>query len=42
MIYTSIEELNARLGDGKLMKVFFIRRLPVENPNAAGSRFAQV
>ena len=26
LIYTSIEELHARLGDGKLMKIFFTRR----------------
>jgi hypothetical protein len=26
LIYTSIEELNARLGDGELMKIFFTRR----------------
>ena len=33
LIYTSIEELNARLGDGKLMKIFFTRRSPVaQNP----------
>jgi hypothetical protein len=25
LIYTSIEELNARLGDGELMKIFFTR-----------------
>src|SRR5438132_14413692 len=27
LIYTSVEELNARLGDGELMKIFFTRRL---------------
>jgi hypothetical protein len=33
LIYTSIEELNARLGDGKLMKIFFTRRSSVaQNP----------
>jgi hypothetical protein len=32
LIYTSIEELNARLGDGKLMKILFTRRSPVVNP----------
>jgi hypothetical protein len=26
LIYTSVEELNARLGDGELMKIFFTRR----------------
>jgi hypothetical protein len=26
LIYTSVEELNARLGDGQLMKIFFTRR----------------
>ena len=26
LIYTSVEELNARLGDGELMKLFFTRR----------------
>ena len=26
LIYTSIEELNARLGDGELMKIFFTKR----------------
>ena len=26
LIYTSIEELNARLGEGELMKIFFTRR----------------
>ena len=40
LIYTSIEELNARLGDGRLMKIFFTRRSPVVNPTlpAADSR----
>src|SRR5271166_1476113 len=28
LIYTSVEELNARLGDGELMKIFFTRRSP--------------
>ena len=32
LIYTSIEELNARLGDGELMKMFFTRRSPVVKP----------
>ena len=33
LIYTSIEELNARLGNGKLMKIFFTKRSPVtQNP----------
>src|SRR5258707_15497287 len=26
LIYTSVEELNARLGDGELMKIFFTKR----------------
>jgi hypothetical protein len=26
LVYTSVEELNARLGDGELMKIFFSRR----------------
>ena len=26
LIYTLVEELNARLGDGELMKIFFTRR----------------
>jgi hypothetical protein len=26
LIYTSVEELNARLGDGELMKIFFAKR----------------
>jgi hypothetical protein len=26
LIYTSVEELNARLGDGELMRIFFTRR----------------
>jgi hypothetical protein len=28
LIYTSVEELNARLGDGELMKIFFTRARP--------------
>ena len=29
LIYTSVEELNARLGDGELMKILFTRRYSV-------------
>jgi hypothetical protein len=32
LIYTSVEELNARLGDGELMKIFFTRRSAVMKP----------
>ena len=32
LIYTSFEELNARLGDGELMKIFFTRHSPVMKP----------
>jgi hypothetical protein len=32
LIYTSVEELNARLGDGELMKIFFTRRSSETNP----------
>jgi hypothetical protein len=32
LIYRSIEELNARLGNGELMKIFFTRRSPVIKP----------
>lgn len=32
LVYTSAEELNARLGDGELMKIFFTRRSPVMKP----------
>ena len=44
LIYTSVEELNARLGDGELMKIFFIRRSSVMKPRlqAADSRGLQV
>src|SRR5580704_11476955 len=40
LIYTSVEELNARLGDGELMKILFTRRSPVVKPTlqAADSR----
>ena len=40
LIYTSVEELNARLGDGELMKIFFTRRLSETKspPPAATSR----
>jgi len=43
LIYTSVEELNARLGDGELMKIFFTRRSPVMSPtlSAADSRGPQ-
>ena len=43
LIYTSIEELNARLGDGELMKIFFTRRSPEmkRTPPAADSRAPQ-
>src|SRR5208337_4447847 len=32
LIFTALAELNARLGDGELMKIFFTRRLPVMKP----------
>ena len=32
LIYTSVEELNERLGDGELMKIFFTRRSPEIKP----------
>jgi hypothetical protein len=40
LIYTAVEELNARLGDGELMNIFFTRRSPVMKPTlpAADSR----
>ena len=43
LIYTSVEELNARLGDGELMKMFFTRRSSVVKPTrlAADSRVHQ-
>ena len=43
LIYTSFEELNARLGDGELMKIFFTRHSPVMKPPvpAADSRGPQ-
>ena len=39
LVYTSVEELNARLGDGELMKIFFTRRLSEtkSTPPAANS-----
>jgi hypothetical protein len=47
LIYTSVEELNARLGDGELMKIFFTRRssgikptLPAENLRGSQARTA--
>jgi hypothetical protein len=33
LIYTSVAELNARLGDGELMKIFFKRRLLETRPS---------
>src|SRR5271157_3459975 len=43
LIYTSLEELNTRLGDGELMKIFFTRRSPEmkRTPPAADSRGPQ-
>jgi len=40
LVYTSVEELNARLGDGELMKIFFSRRSSEMKPAppAADSR----
>ena len=38
LIYTSVEELNARLGSGELMKIFFTRRSPGVTLSAADSR----
>jgi hypothetical protein len=40
LIYTSVNELNARLDDGALMKIFFTRRSSVmkSTPSAANSR----
>jgi hypothetical protein len=32
LIYTSVEELNGRLSDGKLMKIFFTKHSPVMDP----------
>jgi len=32
LIYTSVEELNGRLGDGELMKMFFSNRSPLMKP----------
>jgi len=32
LTYTSVEELNARLGDGELMKIFFTRRSSETKP----------
>jgi hypothetical protein len=34
LIYTSVEELNARLGDGELMKIFFARRSSQTKPTS--------
>ena len=39
--YTSVEELNARLGDRELMKIFFTRRSSGMKPEAANSAFAR-
>ena len=33
LVYTSVAELNARLGDGKLRKIFFTRRSPEMKPS---------
>ena len=43
LIYTSVSELNARLGDGELMKIFFTRRSSEMKPTtpAADSRAGQ-
>jgi hypothetical protein len=41
LIYTSVEELNARLGDRELMKIFFTRRSSGMKPEAARSAFAR-
>ena len=43
LIYTSVEELNARLGNGELMKIFFTRRSSIMKPTlqAADSRGPQ-
>jgi hypothetical protein len=43
LIYTSVAELNARLGDGELMKIFFTRRSPEMKPTppAVDSRAPQ-
>ena len=43
LIYTSVEELNARLGDGELMKIFFTRRSSEMKPTppAVDSRAPQ-
>src|ERR1700732_612690 len=41
LIYTSVEELNARLGDRELMKIFFTRRSSGMKPEAANSAFAR-
>ena len=37
LIYTSVEELNARLGDRELMKIFFTRRSSGMKPEAAAA-----
>jgi len=36
LIYTSVAELNARLGDGELMKIFFTRRSKKESAKKSG------
>ena len=43
LIYTSVEELNARLGNGELMKIFFTGRSSIMKPTlqAADSRGPQ-
>jgi hypothetical protein len=38
LIYTSIEELNARLGDDELMKIFFIGRSSTMKPTTGTER----
>jgi len=41
LIYTSVAELNARLGKGALMKIFFTRRSPELKSTLAGTGFAR-
>jgi hypothetical protein len=38
LIYTTVEELNARLGDGGLMKIFFTRRSSEMKPTPSKTR----
>jgi hypothetical protein len=42
LIYTSVEELNARLGDGELMKYILHQAFAGNEADAAGSGFARV